>query len=115
MLYSETKYPDTMKQLPEDLRRTAIEITNQMLLDGDVRHHKDLIILIAIQKAEQLVNEKSDPKTIWAEFRSLGSMSEILNFLILSQSDEDHIEGIWGVVLRTKKYILHLRPSKNWL
>ena len=51
MLYSEKSYPDAMKELPEDVRRKAIEITNDMLLDGDVRHHKDLIILIAIQKA----------------------------------------------------------------
>jgi len=62
MLYSETRYPDAMIQLPEDVRRTAIEITNDMLLDGDVRHHKDLIVLIAIQKAKQQVKEKSDPK-----------------------------------------------------
>jgi len=60
MLYSETRYPDEMKQLPEDVRRTAIKITNDMLLDGDVRHHKDLIILIAIQKAKQQIKEKSD-------------------------------------------------------
>jgi uncharacterized protein YdaT len=60
MLYSESKYPDVMKQLPEDVRRTAIEITNDMLLDGDVRHHEDLIIMIAIQKAIQLTDERSD-------------------------------------------------------
>ena len=62
MLYSETKYPDVMKQLPEDVRRTAIEITNDMLLDGDVRHHEDLIIVLAIQKAKLLVKEQSDLK-----------------------------------------------------
>jgi uncharacterized protein YdaT len=62
MLYSETRYPDAMKKLPEDVRRTAIEITNDMLLDGDVRHNKDLIILIAIQKAKQLIKERSDLK-----------------------------------------------------
>ena len=62
MLYSDTWYPDKMKQLPEDVRHTAIEITNDMLLDGNVRHHKDLIILIAIQKAKQQVKEKSDSK-----------------------------------------------------
>ena len=60
MLYSETRYPDVMKQLSADVRRTAIEIANDMLLDGDVRHHKDLIILIAIQKAKQLTKERSD-------------------------------------------------------
>lgn len=61
MLFSETKYPDVMKQLPEDVRRTAIEITNDMLLDGDVRYHEDLIIQIAIQKAIQRAKEKSAP------------------------------------------------------
>ena len=60
MLYSEKRYPEVMAQLPEDVRRAAIEITNDMLLDGDVRHHEDLIILIAIQKAQQLIKEKSD-------------------------------------------------------
>lgn len=62
MLYSESSYPDAMEQLPEDVRCTAIEITNDMLLDGDVRHHKDLIIQIAIQKAIEQAKEKSDPK-----------------------------------------------------
>ncbi|MFN2127676.1 MAG: hypothetical protein ACK2TU_07425 [Anaerolineales bacterium] len=62
MLYSETSYPETMRQLPENVRRTAIEILNDMMLDGDVRHHQDLMILIAIQKAKQQVKEKSDPK-----------------------------------------------------
>lgn len=57
MLYSEKIYPDVMKHLPEDVRSAAIEITNDMLLDGDVRHHQDLIIQIAIKKAEQLVKE----------------------------------------------------------
>ena len=71
MLYSETSYPDVMKQLPEDVRRTAIKITNDMLLDGDVRHHKDLIILIAIQKAQQRIQEKSDPNLNWIIRRSL--------------------------------------------
>lgn len=65
MLYSETSYPDAMKQLPEDLRRAAIEITNDMLLDGDIRYHKDFIVLIAIQKAKQQVKVKADPKLNW--------------------------------------------------
>jgi uncharacterized protein YdaT len=62
MLYSETKYPDVMKQLPEEVRRTAIKITNDMLLDADVRHNKDLIILIAIEKAKELNDQKPDLK-----------------------------------------------------
>jgi len=60
MLYSETRYPDAMIELPEDLRRIAIETANDMLLDGDVRHHEDLIILIAIQEAKQQLQKKSD-------------------------------------------------------
>ena len=64
MLYSETRYPDAMKELPEDVRHTAIKITNEMLLDGDVRHHKDLIILIAIEKAKQQIEESSDLNVI---------------------------------------------------
>ena len=49
-----------MIELPEDLRRIAIETANDMLLDGDVRHHEDLIILIAIQEAKQQLQKKSD-------------------------------------------------------
>ncbi len=49
-----------MTELPEDLRRIAIETANDMLLDGDVRHHEDLIVQIAIQKAKQQLKEKSD-------------------------------------------------------
>ena len=60
MLYSETRYPDAMIELPKDLRRIAIETANDMLLDGDVRHHEDLIILIAIQEAKQQLQKKSD-------------------------------------------------------
>lgn len=62
MLYSESKYPDAMIQLPEEVRRTAIKLTNDMLLDGDVRLHKDIIIQIAIQQAKLEVREKSDQK-----------------------------------------------------
>lgn len=53
-----------MKELPEDVRHTAIKITNEMLLDGDVRHHKDLIVLIAIEKAKQQIEERSDLNVI---------------------------------------------------
>ncbi len=62
MLYSETSYPDAMIQLPEEVRRTAIKMTNDMLLDGDVRLHKDIIIQIAIQEAKEQAKEKSTPK-----------------------------------------------------
>lgn len=70
MLYSETKYPDAMKELPEDVRLTAIDITNNMLLDSEVRYHKDFIILIAIQEAKQQLKEKPDPKLNWVFRRS---------------------------------------------
>ena len=60
MLYSETKYPHVMKQLPADVRRTAIEIANDMLLDGDIRHHEDYIVLIAIREAMEQTEESSD-------------------------------------------------------
>jgi hypothetical protein len=60
MLYSETRYPEKMKNLPEDVRRKAIKITNDMLVDGDVRYHKDFIILKAILEAKQWAKQKSD-------------------------------------------------------
>jgi uncharacterized protein YdaT len=60
MLYTEKKYPDAMKELPEEVRRTAIRITNDMLSDGDVRYHEDFVIMMAIQKAQQLTEERSD-------------------------------------------------------
>ena len=59
MLYTETKYPDAMKKLPEEVRRTAIKLTNEMLLDGDVRYHEDLIVLMAIAEAKEMTDQKS--------------------------------------------------------
>ena len=41
-----------MKGLPEDVRRKAIKYTNEMMTDSNVRHHKDFIILKAIEKAK---------------------------------------------------------------
>jgi uncharacterized protein YdaT len=60
MLYSNEKYPAQMEHLPEDVRHKAIQITNEMLVDGDIRYHKDFIILKAIQKARQSVAQKND-------------------------------------------------------
>lgn len=57
MLYSETRYPDEMRHLPEDVRRIAIKKTNEMLVDGNIRHHRDLIIVIAISKAKKWAKE----------------------------------------------------------
>lgn len=53
MLYTETRYPDKMKHLSDDVRKKAIKITNELIVDGDVRVHKDLIIAIAIVEAEK--------------------------------------------------------------
>jgi uncharacterized protein YdaT len=49
--YTREKFPEKMKGLPEEIRHQAIRFTNEMMVDGDVRHHEDLIIAIAIQKA----------------------------------------------------------------
>ena len=53
MLYTLERYPTEMNQLPEKVRRKAIKITNDMMNDGDVRYHKDFIIVVAIEKAKQ--------------------------------------------------------------
>ena len=90
MLYSETRYPDVMKQLPEDVRRTAIEITNDMLLDGDVRHHEDLIILIAIQKAKQLIKERSELNSNWGGFLKLMQQSFMEGQYLTHSGENSH-------------------------
>jgi uncharacterized protein YdaT len=53
MLYSNERYPEEMASLSDEVRQKAIRYTNEMIVDGNVRHHKDLIIVIAIQKAKQ--------------------------------------------------------------
>ena len=53
MLYSRERYPEEMKNLPKEVRHQAIKFTNDMIVDGDVRHHNDLIIAIAIEKARK--------------------------------------------------------------
>jgi uncharacterized protein YdaT len=58
MLYSKDSYPSVMEPLPEEVRQKAIQFTNEMLIDGDVRYHKDFIILKAIQKAMLSVSRK---------------------------------------------------------
>jgi hypothetical protein len=60
MLYTETKYPDKMNHLPDEVRRKAIKITNNMMADGDIRFHKDLIIAIAIAEAQKWARQKED-------------------------------------------------------
>lgn len=57
-LYSRDRYPEKMKELPEEIRNQAIRFTNEMIVDGDVRHHEDLIIFIAIQKARKLIQDQ---------------------------------------------------------
>jgi uncharacterized protein YdaT len=67
MLYSKDSYPSVMEPLSEEVRRKAIQFSNEMLLDGNVRYHKDFVILQAIEKARLSVNQKqkdgSQPKS----------------------------------------------------
>jgi uncharacterized protein YdaT len=58
MLYSKDSYPSVMEPLSEEVRQKAIQISNEMLLDGNVRYHKDFIVLQAIQKARLSVIQK---------------------------------------------------------
>ena len=48
-----------MEQLPEEVRRMAIKLNNEMMADNDVRYHKDFIIVIAIEKARQWARNSS--------------------------------------------------------
>ena len=56
--YSEERYPAEMKGLPEEVRQKAIKITNDMLMDGNIRYHRDFIILVAIQEAKRRARAK---------------------------------------------------------
>ena len=58
MLFTETSYPDKMEHLSEEVRRKAIKISNDMMVDGDVRFHKDLIVAIAIEEAKKWADSK---------------------------------------------------------
>jgi len=58
MLYSKDSYPSVMEPLSEEVRRKAIQFSNEMLLDGNVRYHKDFVILQAIEKARLSVRKK---------------------------------------------------------
>ena len=58
MLYSIDSYPSVMEPLSEEVRRKAIKFSNEMLLDGNVRYHKDFVILQAIEKARLSVTQK---------------------------------------------------------
>lgn len=58
MLFTETRYPDKMEHLPEEVRRKAIKISNDMMVDGDVRFHRDLIVAIAIEEAKKWADRK---------------------------------------------------------
>jgi uncharacterized protein YdaT len=58
MLYSRDRYPEEMEKLPKEIRHQAIKFTNEMIIDGDIRHHEDLIIAIAIQKARKWASER---------------------------------------------------------
>ena len=62
MLFTETSYPDKMEHLSDEVRRKAINIYNEMMVDGDVRFHKDLIIALAIAEAEKWAAKKGRQK-----------------------------------------------------
>ena len=59
MDHTNDKYPPEMEQLPEEVRRMAIKLNNEMMADNDVRYHKDFIIVIAIEKARQWARNSS--------------------------------------------------------
>lgn len=50
MPWSAQNYPDSMKNLPEDVRKKAIEIANALLRDG---HDDESAIRIGIAKAKE--------------------------------------------------------------
>lgn len=62
MLYTLERYPVEMNQLPEEVKRKAIKITNDMMNDGDVRYHKDFIIILAIEEAKRWEMSKNKPQ-----------------------------------------------------
>ena len=53
LLYSDKRFPKEMNHLPTEVRNKAIQISNRMMVDGDVRCHKDLITAIAISEAKK--------------------------------------------------------------
>ena len=60
LLYSEERFPQEMNHLPEEVRHKAIQISNRMMVDGDVRFHKDLITAIAISEAKKWARETKE-------------------------------------------------------
>ncbi len=43
-----------------EVRHKAIQISNRMMVDGDVRFHKDLITAIAISEAKKWAREAKE-------------------------------------------------------
>ncbi|MCJ7716675.1 MAG: hypothetical protein MUO54_09165 [Anaerolineales bacterium] len=72
--YSVERYPAEMKGLPEEVRRKAIKITNDMLMDGNIRYHRDFIILVAIQEAKRRARAKLRESDTLVPFTSLRSL-----------------------------------------
>lgn len=53
MIYSKDNYPEKMKDLPEEVRKRAISNANKMLVDGDIRLHREIITALAIHQAKE--------------------------------------------------------------
>jgi len=59
MIYTKNRYPDAMKDLPEEVRNKAIQIANFLIHDGDIRLHEDIIIAGAIRDAKKWARENN--------------------------------------------------------
>jgi uncharacterized protein YdaT len=59
MIYTKNRYPDAMKDLPEEVRNKAIQIANSIIHDGDTRLHEDIIITGAIREAKKWARENN--------------------------------------------------------
>jgi len=58
-MYTNKRYPDAMKNLPEEVRNKAIQIANSLIHDGDIRLHEDMIIASAIRDAKKWARENN--------------------------------------------------------
>jgi len=62
MVYTSERFPEEMNDLPADVRKEAIRITNSMMVDGDIRVHEDIIVAYAIHRAQFQEGEKERGK-----------------------------------------------------
>ncbi|MBM7662058.1 uncharacterized protein YdaT [Bacillus mesophilus] len=73
MVWSNKRYPDSMKNLRTPTRRKAIEIANALLEEG---YEEGRAISIAIQKAKESVGDQSPPQHIVPHERGWAIISE---------------------------------------